>query len=198
MHEVRHVTFTNELRFAKPRGEVFEAFLDTQKWFQVSYGQERLKEVVSKDTFNDDPKRVAKLIADLDSKTFTVREQANKSFNFTKPRSTRVGGKGFRPVPVPPGDLVNDQGEDEEPKLKFGTFHAVGKHSKPTTPAANPQFSASAASSRGGGSRARSSAFGPISEEMADGIRWHGSLETFAEQLSAWIERGEVVLPPEA
>jgi hypothetical protein len=88
---------------------------------------------------------------------------AAKSFNFSKPRSTRVGGSGFRPVPVPPGDLVNDQGDDEAPKLKFGTFHAVGKHSKPTTPAANPQFSASAASSSRAGSRARSSAFGPIS-----------------------------------
>src|SRR4051794_41842917 len=47
MHEVRHVTFTNELRFAKPQNEVFEAFLDTGKWFQVSYGQDRLKRVVN-------------------------------------------------------------------------------------------------------------------------------------------------------
>src|ERR1041385_3667389 len=37
---VRQITFTNELRFAKPRDEVFEAFLDTQKWFQVSYRSE--------------------------------------------------------------------------------------------------------------------------------------------------------------
>ena len=40
------------------------------------------------------------------------------------------------------------------------------------------------------------SAFGPISDEMAQGIEWHGSLETFKEQLIAWIERGEVVPPP--
>ena len=47
MHPVRHIAFTNELRFAKPREEVFEAFLDTGKWFQVSYGQDRLKAVVN-------------------------------------------------------------------------------------------------------------------------------------------------------
>jgi hypothetical protein len=40
------------------------------------------------------------------------------------------------------------------------------------------------------------SAFGPISDEMAEGIEWHGSLETFKEQLTAWIDRGEVVPPP--
>ena len=43
MHPVRHIAFTNELRFERPRGEVFEAFLETDKWFQISYGQERLK-----------------------------------------------------------------------------------------------------------------------------------------------------------
>jgi hypothetical protein len=41
--------------------------------------RDRLKEVVSKDTFNDEPGRVAKLIGELDSKAFAVREQANKS-----------------------------------------------------------------------------------------------------------------------
>jgi hypothetical protein len=41
------------------------------------------------------------------------------------------------------------------------------------------------------------SAFGPISDEMAEGIRWHGSLETLTEQLHAWIDRGEVIAPPE-
>ena len=75
---------------------------------------------------------------------------AAKSFNFSKPRSTRVGGTGFRPNPVPPGDLVNDQGEDEEPELEFGKFRALHKPGRPTTPAGNPQF-------------AHSSAFGPIS-----------------------------------
>src|SRR5215216_6986327 len=47
MHPVRHIAFTNELRFEGPRDEVFEAFLDTGKWFQISYGQERLKGVVN-------------------------------------------------------------------------------------------------------------------------------------------------------
>jgi hypothetical protein len=41
------------------------------------------------------------------------------------------------------------------------------------------------------------SAFGPISDEMAQGIEWHGSLDTFRAQLQAWIERGEVIPPPE-
>ena len=36
MHPVRHIAFTNELSFGKPREEVFEAFLDTGKWFQIS------------------------------------------------------------------------------------------------------------------------------------------------------------------
>jgi len=47
MHQVRQIAFTNELRFARPREEVFEAFLDTGKWFQISYGQERLQSVVN-------------------------------------------------------------------------------------------------------------------------------------------------------
>ena len=47
MHPIRHITFTNELRFARPRDEVFEAFLDSEKWFQISYGQERLQRVVN-------------------------------------------------------------------------------------------------------------------------------------------------------
>src|SRR5262249_36020919 len=71
--------------------------------------------------------------------------------NFSKPRSTRTGGSGFKPVPVPPGDVVNDQGdrEEDEHEVEFGKFHAIRKHSKPTTPGSNPQF-------------AHSSAFGPI------------------------------------
>jgi hypothetical protein len=41
------------------------------------------------------------------------------------------------------------------------------------------------------------SAFGPISDEMAEGIEDHASLGTFEEQLHAWIERREVIPPPE-
>ena len=47
MHPIRHIAFTNELRFTRPREEVFEAFLETDKWFQISYGEERLKAVVN-------------------------------------------------------------------------------------------------------------------------------------------------------
>jgi hypothetical protein len=39
MHPVRHIEFTNELRFERSRDEVFEAFLETEKWFQINYGQ---------------------------------------------------------------------------------------------------------------------------------------------------------------
>jgi hypothetical protein len=43
--------------------------------------RDRLKEVVAKGAFDDDPKRVAKLIADLDSDDFPVRQQASKALN---------------------------------------------------------------------------------------------------------------------
>jgi hypothetical protein len=39
---------------------------------------DRLKDVAAKETFNDDPKRVAKLMSDLDSEDFAVRDQASK------------------------------------------------------------------------------------------------------------------------
>jgi hypothetical protein len=41
--------------------------------------KDRLKEVLSKQTFNDDPKRVEQLIRDLDSKVFAAREKATKA-----------------------------------------------------------------------------------------------------------------------
>jgi len=41
------------------------------------------------------------------------------------------------------------------------------------------------------------SAFGPMSEEMAGGIEGHGSLQSFESQLHSWIERDEVIPPPE-
>jgi hypothetical protein len=40
---------------------------------------EQMQEVTSKDTFNDDPQRVAKLLKDLDSDDLDAREQAGKS-----------------------------------------------------------------------------------------------------------------------
>ena len=46
MNDIRQITFTNELRLARPRDEVFEAFLQSKKWFQVSYGGERSSALV--------------------------------------------------------------------------------------------------------------------------------------------------------
>ena len=34
-------------------------------------------------------------------------------------------------------------------------------------------------------------------QAAGEGIQWHGSLDTFADQLHAWIDRGEVIPPPE-
>ena len=152
MDPIRHIAFTNELRFARPRDEVFEAFLETEKWFQISYGEDRLRRVV-----ND----------------------------------RRVGGQ-----------IYEDWG-DGTGKL-YGT---IGWWDPPAG-------YATASSMLGGGItlnhryefeedgdgtvlRHRFSAFGPISDEMAAGIEWHGSLQTWDEQLHSWIERGEVIAPPE-
>ncbi len=41
--------------------------------------RDRLKQLATRDTFNDDSKRTAKLIADLDSEQFSVREEAAKA-----------------------------------------------------------------------------------------------------------------------
>jgi hypothetical protein len=41
--------------------------------------RDRFKEVMSKDTFNDDPVRIGKLIGDLESKVFATRDKANKA-----------------------------------------------------------------------------------------------------------------------
>jgi hypothetical protein len=152
MDPVRHIAFTNELRFARPRKEVFEAFLDTGKWFQVSYGEERLKSVV-----ND----------------------------------RRVGGQ-----------IYEDWG-DGAGKL----YATIGWWDPPAGYATSSQMLGGGITlnhryefiEEGNGTilRHEGSAFGPISDEMAKGIQWHGSLETFDEQLHAWIERGEVIPPPD-
>src|ERR1044072_6432129 len=47
MHPVRHIAFTKELRFEHPRDQVFEEIVVTDKWFQIRYGQERLRRVVN-------------------------------------------------------------------------------------------------------------------------------------------------------
>lgn len=46
MNTVRQINFTNEIRFERKRHDVFEAFLDSEKWFQISYGGDRLKRIV--------------------------------------------------------------------------------------------------------------------------------------------------------
>jgi hypothetical protein len=151
MHEVRHIAFTNELRFAKPREEVFEAFLDTQKWFQVSYGEERLKRVV-----ND----------------------------------RRVGGQIYEDWGDGTGKLYGTIGWWDPPAGYAQTSHMLGGG---ITLNHRYEFEEDGDTTV---LRHECSAFGPLSDEMVRGIEWHGSLETFKDQLQAWIERGEVIPPP--
>jgi hypothetical protein len=151
MHPVRHIAFTNELRFAKPRPEVFEAFLDTQKWFQVSYGEERLVQVV-----ND----------------------------------RRVGGQIYEDWGDGTGKLYGTIGWWDPPAGYSTTSHQLGGG---ITLNHRYEFGEDGSATV---LRHECSAFGPISDEMAEGIQWHGSLDTFKEQLTAWIERGEVIPPP--
>ena len=152
MNDVRHITFTNELRFERPREEVFEAFLDTGKWFQVSYGEDRLQRLVNE-------RRVGGLIyedwGDGAGKLYATIGWWDAPSGYSTV-STMLGG----------GITLNHRYEFVEDG--DGTIL-----------------------------RHECSAFGPISEEMAAGIEWHGSLETFEEQLRSWIERGEVIAPPE-
>jgi uncharacterized protein YndB with AHSA1/START domain len=153
MHPVKHIAFTNELRFARPRDEVFEAFLDTEKWFQVSYGRERLKKVV-----ND----------------------------------RRVGGQIYEDWGDGTGKLYGTIGWWDPPAGYSSTSHMLGGG---ITLAHSYEF---AEDDDGTVLRHECSAFGPMSDEMAVGIQWHGSLKTFEPQLRAWIERGEAIPPPEA
>ena len=153
MNDIRQIAFTNELRLQRPREQVFEAFLQSEKWFQVSYGEDRLQRIVVE---------------------------------------RRVGGQ-----------IYEDWGDGA------GVLYATIGWWDP------PAGYATASSMLGGGItlnhryefeedgdeatvlRHRFSAFGPISDEMAEGINSHGSLESFEPQLRAWIERGEVIPPPE-
>jgi uncharacterized protein YndB with AHSA1/START domain len=153
MHPVRHIAFTNELRFARPREEVFEAFLETEKWFQVSYGEERLKQVV-----ND----------------------------------RRVGGQIYEDWGDGTGKLYGTIGWWDPPTGYSQTSQMLGGG---ITLTHRYEF---ANEPEGTVLRHEFSAFGPISDEMAEGIEWHASLETFEDQLRGWIERGEVIPPPES
>lgn len=151
MNEVRQITFSNELRFARPRAEVFEAFLESDKWFQISYGQERLKR--------------------------TVTER-------------RVGGQIYEDWGDGAGTLYGTIGWWDPPNGYSEVSHMLGGGIT-----LNQRFEFS---EDGNGTILRQdfSAFGPISDEMAAGIEWHGSLKTFEAQLRSWIEHGEVIPPP--
>jgi uncharacterized protein YndB with AHSA1/START domain len=147
MHTVRHIEFTNELRFAKPREHVFEAFLDTEKWFQISYGEDRLKRVV-----ND----------------------------------RRVGGQIYEDWGDGTGKLYGTIGWWDPPVGYSQTSHMLGGG---ITLVHRYEFTDEGAKTL---LTHRFSAFGPISDEMAEGIHYHGSLTTFEPQLRSWIEEGEV------
>ena len=147
MDPVRLIEFTNQLRFSQPREHVFEAFLDTEKWFQISYGEERLVRIVNE---------------------------------------RRVGGQ-----------IYEDWGQ--------GTGKLYGTIEWWDPPAGYSQMSNMLGSGitlthryafteDGDGTLLdhRCTAFGPLSDEMVDGIRYHGSLETFEPQLRSWIEEGKV------
>jgi hypothetical protein len=152
MHPVRHIAFTNELRFERPRDEVFEAFLDTGNWFQISYGQDRLKSVV-----ND----------------------------------RRVGGQIYEDWGDGTGKLYGTIGWWDPPAGYSTISQMLGGG---ITLNHRYEFT-----DDGSGTvlRHEFSAFGPISDEMAEGIEGHASLESFEPQLRSWIERGEVIPPPE-
>ena len=151
MDPIRHIAFTNELRFARPRDEVFEAFLETEKWFQISYGEDRLQKVV-----ND----------------------------------RRVGGQIYEDWGDGTGKLYGTIGWWDPPTGYSQTSHMLGGG---ITLAHRYEF---AEDGDGTALRHALSAFGPISDEMAEGIQAHGSLETFEAQLRSWIEQGEVIPAP--
>ena len=151
MDPVRHIAFTNELRFGRPREEVFEAFLETDKWFQISYGEERLKRVVNE---------------------------------------RRVGGQIYEDWGDGTGKLYGTIGWWDPPTGYSQTSHMLGGG---ITLTHRYEFSEDGA---GTILRHAFSAFGPISDEMAEGIEAHASLETFDAQLHSWIEQGEVIAAP--
>ena len=152
MNQIRQIAFTNEIRFARKRPEVFEAFLDSDKWFQISYGGSRLKRVV------------------------------------TEPR---VGGQIYEDWGDGTGKLYGTIGWWDPPAGYSEVSHMLGGGI-----VLNQTFEFI---EDGDGTILRQtfSAFGPISDEMAAGIEAHGSLATFEAQLRAWIERGEVIPPPD-
>jgi hypothetical protein len=151
MDPVRHIAFTNELRFARPREEVFEAFLESDKWFQISYGEERLQRIVNE---------------------------------------RRVGGQIYEDWGDGTGKLYGTIGWWDPPTGYSQTSHMLGggitlHHRYEFVEEGDATIL-----------RHAFSAFGPISDEMAEGIQFHGSLETFEAQLHSWIDQGEVIPAP--
>jgi uncharacterized protein YndB with AHSA1/START domain len=152
MHPIRHIAFTNELSFARPREIVFEAFLERDKWFQISYGGKRVKRIV-----ND----------------------------------RRVGGQIYEDWGEGTGKLHGTIDWWDPPSGYSQTSHMLGGgitlthlyefEDKGEKTVLRHEFSA----------------FGPISDEMAEGINSHGSLQSFEAQLRSWIEEGKVIPPPD-
>ena len=154
MDPVRLIEFTNQLRFSQPREHVFEAFLDTEKWFQISYGEERLVRIVNE-------RRVGGQIyedwGDGAGKLYGTIEWWDPPAGYSQ-ISAMLGG----------GITLNHRYEFSEEGDATLLSH-------------------------------RFSAFGPLSDEMAEGIGYHASLESFEPQLRSWIEEGTVTpLPPTA
>jgi hypothetical protein len=147
MDPVRHIQFTNELRFAQRREKVFEAFLETAKWYQVSYGEDRFKRVV-----ND----------------------------------RRVGGQIYEDWGNGCGKLYGTIGWWDPPTGYSQTSHMLGGG---VTLTHRYEFK------EDGDETILShdfSAFGPMSDEMVEGIEFHASLLPFEPQLRSWIEQGKV------
>ena len=131
---------------------MFEAFIQSEKWFQVSYGEDRLQRIVLE---------------------------------------RRVGGQ-----------IYEDWGDGA------GVLYATIGWWDP------PAGYATASSMLGGGItlnhryefeedgdatvlRHRFSAFGPISDEMAAGSSGTARCRPGTSSCTSWIERGEVIAPPE-
>ena len=137
MNDIRQIAFTNELRFARPREQVFEAFIQSEKWFQV----------VRQGPPQADRARAACRRPDLRG----LGRQRGRPV-----RDDRLVGSPRRLLSVSGmlggGITLNHRYEFEE-----DGDATVLRH--------------------------RFSAFGPISDEIATGIQWHGSLETWEDQL---------------
>jgi hypothetical protein len=147
MNPVRSIEFTNELRLARPREYVFEAFLDSAKWFQVSYGEERLQRMVNE---------------------------------------RRVGGQIYEDWGDGTGKLYGTIGWWDPPNGYSQTSHMLGRG---ITLEHRYEFVEDGEQTL---LRHLFFGFGPMSDEMVEGIEYHASLETFEPQIRSWVEAGVV------